>query len=213
MRCTARSSAVHHRAPPLYAALPRNPTHRHPLPSEPGTTTHGSGDMPRCARRSSELDRLVAPATGGLGEAPQTSGWQKWPVERQEPCAAKSSDQLPGTRAGRLVHRRTDRRLGVVRRRSERATIPDTRPLGHGNDPAATRCARDTSAATASLVRWPRSEACRCESTCRNSLSGGYCGRQRRCTAMLAWQRSLPAALELAGRQRRPVLAYVWKDG
>jgi hypothetical protein len=31
--------------------------------------------------------------------------------------------------------------------------------------------------------------------------------------AMIAWQRSLPEALELAGRERRPILAYVWKEG
>jgi len=40
------------------------------LPGEPATTTHGSGNEARCARRSSGPDRLVAPVTRGLREAP-----------------------------------------------------------------------------------------------------------------------------------------------
>ena len=204
------SRAPRRNAPLLRAALLRNPADWHP------PARRASDNRSRLWRQASLCATLQrtrpAPRSRHQQAAPGSArrDWPKWPVVRREARAAKGSDQLASTWAARSVRRRTNLRPSVARRRSGRATIQDTAP------PQRPRCHPvrsqhvDRDSIARSLVEEP---SCRAGKACWTSPSRGYCGRQRRCMAMIAWQRSLPEALELAGRERRPVLAYIWKEG
>jgi hypothetical protein len=124
------------------------------LPGEPATTAHGCGDRPRCARRSSELDRPLALVTSRLRQAPQGATGRNGQSYggKHAPRKAPTSWPALGQRDPFADAPTCDRALP--------GAVPDERPSRtrlHHNDPAATRCARNTSTATASLVRWSRS--------------------------------------------------------